>query len=86
MQYEETHTIELRNIRQFEEEILEERNYIYFVRQPAVSEEELAKLKKGKTKNLNNQELTQMIFKGVFDLKDFLEPGCTSAVVRAFLK
>lgn len=56
------------------------------MRQPAVTEEELVKLKKGKTKNLNNAELTQIIFKGVFDLADLLEPGCIQTTVRVFLK
>ncbi|CAD8072535.1 unnamed protein product [Paramecium primaurelia] len=86
IQYEETHTIEIKNVRQLEEEILENRNFIYFIRQPAITEEELVKLKKGKTKNLNNAELTQIIFKGVFDLSDLLEPGCTRTTARAFLK
>ncbi|CAD8191201.1 unnamed protein product [Paramecium octaurelia] len=86
IQYEETHSIDITNVRQLEEEILEQRNTIQFIRQPAVTEEELVKLKKGKTKNLNNAELTQIIFKGVFDLADLLEPGCTHTIVRVFLK
>ncbi len=45
--------------------------WIYFIRLPLIPEDEIAKLKKGKPKNLNLAELQPINFKAWLSLKNF---------------
>ena len=52
-------------------------DYIYFVKTPAVTEEEIAKLKKAKSKNLNINDLNPVVTRAWVDLSGLTVPGTT---------
>ena len=55
---------------------------IQFVKLPMVSEEEVAKLKKARPKNLNIVELQPVIYNAWLSLKDFQDPGIDQTTQR----
>lgn len=72
--------------------ILEERvqdehgEYIYFSKLPTLNEDELAKLRKAKPKNLNLNDLNGVIARAWVDLSAFRTPGTTEFIQRCYLE
>jgi len=72
--------------------ILEERVYdekgefVYFTKLPMVSEEELVKMKKQKSKNLNPNDLNPVLMRAWFDLSDFEVPGTIESTKRCVVE
>lgn len=70
-----------------EERVYDEKGeYIYFTKLPMISEDELAKLKKAKSKNLNPSDLNNVTMRAWFDLSDFEVPGTLESTKRCYLE
>jgi hypothetical protein len=52
--------------------------WIFLAKQPCISEEELAKLRKSKPKTLNLNDLFPVVFRGWVDLTSFRKEGCAT--------
>lgn len=52
--------------------------WIFLAKQPFISEEELAKLRKSKPKTLNLNDLFPVVFRGWLDLTAFRKEGCAT--------
>ena len=59
--------------------------WIYVYKHPSVSEEEIAKLKKAKSKNLNINDLNPVTLRGWVDLSQLTQPNTTSITIRCKL-
>jgi hypothetical protein len=59
---------------------------LYFIRKPTITDDEIAKLKKGKPKNLNPAELTSIVFRTWVNLDEFSVPGTEEIVQRCRLE
>jgi len=65
----------------FEERVYDDNgDWLYFIKAPSLSEDEIAKLKKSKPKNLNLNDLTPVVMKTWVDFTDFLKPGCVETI------
>ncbi|KRX07149.1 hypothetical protein PPERSA_09363 [Pseudocohnilembus persalinus] len=61
-------------------------DWLYFCRYPNLTEEEIVKMKKGKPKNLNVNDLQEVKFRAWVDLTEFQVPGTQSIEQRCKLE
>jgi hypothetical protein len=66
--------------------IFDKGEWIYVYKYPAVSEEETNKLKKGKPKNLNLNDLNPIVMRAWVDYSKLAEPRSSELRVRCQLK
>lgn len=50
-------------------------DFIYFIKSPNLTEEEIAKMKKAKPKGLNINDLNPIVTRGKLNLEEFRNPG-----------
>lgn len=60
----------------FEERVNDDKgDWIYFVKMPTLTEEEMVKIRKSKPKNLNLIDLNNLVLRGWVSFKELNEPG-----------
>ncbi|EGR30045.1 tetratricopeptide repeat protein [Ichthyophthirius multifiliis] len=70
-----------------EERVFDEKGeYIYFMKYPTLTEEELVKIKKSKPKNLNLIDLNPILMRAWVDLSEFQNPGTITITQRCFIQ
>lgn len=71
----------------FEERLQHDKGeWVYLYKYPAISEDEIAKLKKGKPKNLNLNDLNPVTMRAWVNYTQLAQPGATSIRVRCPLQ